>query len=101
MEGMPTVFWSPMGFSPVEIFRKEDHFNGLYLCSKILHAIVKNRPADTAEDQRRNMVLNFDNAPSQSSANDCLSESQSIGAGISSSFLAKLSSLTLLSVRQR
>jgi histone-lysine N-methyltransferase SETMAR len=59
---MLAVFWSAFWFSPVEILSKRDHFNALYFCSKILHEIVKNRPADTAEDQRSNMVLHFDNA---------------------------------------
>jgi hypothetical protein len=58
---MLAVFWSLLGFSLVEILPKGDHFNALYVCSKILHRIVKNRPVDTSEDQRGNMALNFAN----------------------------------------
>jgi hypothetical protein len=59
---MLTVFWSPLGFSFVEILPKEIHCDGRYFCSSILSMAGQNRPAATPEDTRRNMVLHFDNA---------------------------------------
>jgi hypothetical protein len=59
---LPAVFWSPMGFSPVEILPKMIHFDSQHLCSKFLSAIGQNRPPETPEDRRRRMVVHFDDA---------------------------------------
>jgi histone-lysine N-methyltransferase SETMAR len=59
---MLTVFWSPLGFSLVEILPKGERFNAEYFCLQILAGIVDRRPVETAEDMKRKMVLHFDNA---------------------------------------
>jgi hypothetical protein len=59
---MLTVFWSPLGFSLVEILPKEILFDSQYFCSNVLSAIVQNQPSETPEDRRRRMVVHFDNA---------------------------------------
>jgi hypothetical protein len=61
-ERMLPVFWSPLGFALVEMLPRGACFDPLYFCLKILCGIVRNRPTDTAEDERRRMVLHFDNA---------------------------------------
>jgi histone-lysine N-methyltransferase SETMAR len=44
---------------------KRQHFNAAYFCENILKEINQNRPAATADDGRRNIVLHSDNATSQ------------------------------------
>jgi hypothetical protein len=39
---MLTVFWSPLGFSFVEILPKGIHVDSQYFCSSVLSAIVQN-----------------------------------------------------------
>jgi hypothetical protein len=58
---MLTVFWSPLGFSLVEILPKGIHCDSQYFCSNILSAIVQTRPSETPEDRRRRTVVHFDN----------------------------------------
>jgi hypothetical protein len=55
------VFWSPFGFSLVEILPKGIHCDSQYFCSNILSEIVQNRPSDIHENRRRRMVVHFDN----------------------------------------
>jgi histone-lysine N-methyltransferase SETMAR len=59
---MLTIFWSPVGFPLVQLLPKGQHFNAGYFCANILQEIDQNRPAATAEHQRRNIVRHFDNA---------------------------------------
>jgi hypothetical protein len=59
---MLTVSWSVLKFSLIEIVPKGDHITVLYFRFKILHGIVKHQPADTAEEKRRSMALDFDHA---------------------------------------
>jgi hypothetical protein len=59
---MLTVFWSPLGFSLVEILSKRIRFDSEYFCSNILSAIVQNQPSETPEDRRQRMVMHFDSA---------------------------------------
>jgi hypothetical protein len=59
---MLTVFWSPLGFSPVEIMPKGILFDSQYFCSNLLSTIVQDQSSETPEDQERRMVLHFDNA---------------------------------------
>jgi histone-lysine N-methyltransferase SETMAR len=59
---MLTIFWSPLGFPLVQLLPKGQHFNARYFCENILQEINQNRPAATAEDGRRNILLHFDNA---------------------------------------
>jgi hypothetical protein len=44
---MLTVFWSPLGFSLVEIMPKGILFGFQYFCSNILSAVVQNRSSET------------------------------------------------------
>jgi hypothetical protein len=39
---MLTVFWFPLGLSPIEILLKWIRFDSQYFCSSILSAIVQN-----------------------------------------------------------
>jgi histone-lysine N-methyltransferase SETMAR len=59
---MLTIFWSPLGFSLLEILPKRIHFDSQYFCSSNLSAIVQNRQSETHEDRRRRMVVHFDSA---------------------------------------
>jgi hypothetical protein len=59
---MLAVFWSPLGFSHVEILSKGILFDSQSFYSNILSAIIQNPPSETPEDRRRRMVLHFDNA---------------------------------------
>jgi hypothetical protein len=65
---MLTVFWSPLGFSLVQILPKGGHFNARYFCENIIAEIDRIRPASTAEDARRKIVLHFDNASPHTAA---------------------------------
>jgi histone-lysine N-methyltransferase SETMAR len=65
---MLTVFWSPLGFSLVQILPKGEHFNARYFCENIIAEIDRIRPASTAEDARRKIVLHFDNASPHTAA---------------------------------
>jgi hypothetical protein len=58
---MLTVFWSPLGFSLVQILLKGHGFNVEYFCNHILHEIDQIRPATTDENARQKTVLHFDN----------------------------------------
>jgi hypothetical protein len=53
----PARFWSPLGFPLVQLLLKGQHFNAGYFCENILQEINQNRPAATADDGRRNIVL--------------------------------------------
>jgi histone-lysine N-methyltransferase SETMAR len=59
---MLAVFWSPLGFSLVEIIPKGIRFDSQYFYSNILSAIVQNQPSETSEDRRRRIMVHFDNA---------------------------------------
>jgi histone-lysine N-methyltransferase SETMAR len=59
---MLTVFWSPFGFPLVRMLPKCAHCDAHYFCTNILADVDRIRPAATAEDARRNVVLYFDNA---------------------------------------
>jgi hypothetical protein len=54
---MLAIFWSPLGFPLVQLLPKGQHFNAGYFYENILQEINQNRPAATAEDGRRNIVL--------------------------------------------
>jgi hypothetical protein len=58
---MLTVFWSLLGVFLVETLPKGIHFDSQYFCSNILSAIVRNRLSESPGDQRRRMVVHFDN----------------------------------------
>jgi hypothetical protein len=49
---MPTVFWSPLGFSLIKSLPKGIRFDSQYFCCNILSAIVQNRPSEIPEDRR-------------------------------------------------
>jgi hypothetical protein len=59
---MLTVFWSPLGFSLVQILPKGHCLNAEYLYNHILHEINQIHPATTDGDARRQIVFHFDNA---------------------------------------
>jgi histone-lysine N-methyltransferase SETMAR len=58
---MLTVFWSPLGFPLVRMLPKGAHFDTHYFCTNILAGVDRIRPAATAEEARRNVVVHFDN----------------------------------------
>jgi histone-lysine N-methyltransferase SETMAR len=65
---MLTVFWSPLGFALVRMLPKGAHFDAHYFCTNILAEVDRIRPAATAEDARRKVVLHFDNASPHSAS---------------------------------
>jgi hypothetical protein len=71
---MLTIFWSPLGFSLVEILPKGIIFDSRCFCFNALSAVVQNRPSGTPEDRRRKMLVHFDNAtpPTAKWTIDCL-----------------------------
>jgi hypothetical protein len=51
----------PCGFRTEKRSQHGIHFDAAYFRTNILSRIAEKRPAETAEDQRRYMVLHFDN----------------------------------------
>jgi hypothetical protein len=57
-----TIFWSPLGFRVLRVLPKEVHFDAKYFRDNILSEIDRTRPTGSEEDDRRNLILHFDNA---------------------------------------
>jgi hypothetical protein len=61
-EQMLIIFWSPLGFAVIKILPKGARVDAPYFCSEILSLIDQSQPLATVKDQRRRIVLYFDNA---------------------------------------
>jgi hypothetical protein len=58
---MLTIVWSPPGSAVMKTLVNGALFNATYFRSEILSETDQNRPLLTAEDQRRQIILHFDN----------------------------------------
>jgi histone-lysine N-methyltransferase SETMAR len=69
---MMTIFWSPLGFRVIRVLPKGVHFDAKYFRDNILSQIDRTRSTGSEEDDRRNLILDLDNAKPHTAA--CISE---------------------------
>jgi hypothetical protein len=95
---MVTIFWSPLGFRVIRVLPKGVHFDAKYFQDNILSEIDRTRPTGSEEDDRRNLILHFDNATLYTAA--CIREycREKNDKSPSSAVFTRFGSLILLSL---
>jgi hypothetical protein len=58
---MITIFWSPLSFRVIRVLPKGAHFDATYFRDNIFDEINCTGLTGNAEDDRRSLVLPFDN----------------------------------------